>query len=417
VVAPMRPLSVLYRIPEAVRIEERSCVTTSQLGSIAVKRLIRPLVLTFILPLGCTSLGHAGRAVPHVAKPSVLPPMMVVDSDDNELGVAVEKMMLSLRIQVVLMRVVARDGMPRPGTEESKAFPRFVVRVRSTDLDTCVPEGSRQMHFHVEVTDEQSRERIFLMRGEYGCRDTLVENLSSWFRSNLDLKRVDLAWVDSEKPGRDDSVSGRSTSGSGFFITSNGYVVTNAHVVKGASQVEIRTRESILPATVIKLDEANDLALLKVDGTFTALPIGASRLVKLGTNVATLGYPNPDIQGASPKLARGEVASLFGVKDDVRHFQISVPVQPGNSGGPLFDMKGNVVGVIVAKLNAFATLERSGSLPENVNYAVKSSYLTSFLESVPGASNALPEAVALDQGFEAVVERVAAASVAVFASN
>lgn len=142
-----------------------------------------------------------------------------------------------------------------------------------------------------------------------------------------------------------------------------------------------------------------------------------SRLVKLGASVATLGYPNPDIQGSSPKLAKGEVASLFGVKDDVRHFQVSVPVQPGNSGGPLFDMRGNVVGVIVAKLDAFVTLEHSGSLPENVNYAVKSSYLTSFLESVPEMLNALPGPLVDDQGFESVVDGVAAASVAVVASR
>ncbi|MFM2295912.1 MAG: hypothetical protein RLZZ350_2325, partial [Verrucomicrobiota bacterium] len=77
--------------------------------------------------------------------------------------------------------------------------------------------------------------------------------------------------------------------------------------------------------------------------------------------------------------------------DDARYFQISVPVQPGNSGGALVDERGNVVGVVSAKLNAKAALESSGSLPENVNYAVKSSFLLSFLESVPDVANKLKE--------------------------
>ena len=92
------------------------------------------------------------------------------------------------------------------------------------------------------------------------------------------------------------------------------------------------------------------------------------------------GFPDIGLQGFAQKFARGEIASLSGAGDDARYFQISVPVQPGNSGGALVDERGNVVGVVSAKLNAAAALASSGSLPENVNYAVKSSYLLSFLE-------------------------------------
>jgi serine protease Do len=119
------------------------------------------------------------------------------------------------------------------------------------------------------------------------------------------------------------------------------------------------------------------------DRGISPLPIASSRAVRLGNSVATVGFPNIGLQGFAPKFARGEIAALSGAGDDARYFQISVPVQRGNSGGALVDERGNVVGVVSAKLNARAAFLSSGSLPENVNYAVKSSFLLSFLESVP----------------------------------
>src|SRR5213596_4025071 len=105
------------------------------------------------------------------------------------------------------------------------------------------------------------------------------------------------------------------------------------------------------------------------------MPAAASRAVKLGGTVATVGFPNIGLQGFAPKLAKGEIAALSGAGDDARYFQISVPVQPGNSGGALVDDRGNVVGVVSAKLDAAAALTTTGTLPENVNYAVKSGFL------------------------------------------
>ena len=151
------------------------------------------------------------------------------------------------------------------------------------------------------------------------------------------------------------------------------------------------TGAGLISAKVVRVDAANDLALLKADGKFLPLPLATSRGVKLGGTVATVGFPNIGLQGFAPKLAKGEIASLSGAGDDARYFQISVPVQPGNSGGALVDERGNVVGVVSAKLNASAALAASGALPENVNYAVKSSFLLSFLESVPDVANKLKE--------------------------
>ena len=159
----------------------------------------------------------------------------------------------------------------------------------------------------------------------------------------------------------------------------------------------------------MKVDAANDLALLKAEGRFAALPVVASRAMRLGSTVATVGFPNVGLQGFAPKLARGEIAALSGAQDDARYFQISVPVQPGNSGGALVDERGNVVGVVSAKLSARAALASSGALPENVNYAVKSS----FLESVPEVSAKLKDANTKERKFEDVVKSAEQAAVLV----
>ena len=168
-----------------------------------------------------------------------------------------------------------------------------------------------------------------------------------------------------------------------------------------------------LEAKVVKVDNANDLALLKVEGKFFSLPITSSRGIRPGATVATVGFPNIGLQGFAPKLTRGEVASLSGAQDDARHFQISTPVQPGNSGGALGDDRGNVVGVVVAKLSQNATLAASGTLAENVNYAVKSSYLLSFLESVPEVAAKLKEPNTKAKAFEDVVMDLQQAAVLV----
>jgi serine protease Do len=170
------------------------------------------------------------------------------------------------------------------------------------------------------------------------------------------------------------------------------------------------TSAGTIDATVIQTDAANDIALLKADGKFSALPIAASRTVSLGDTVATVGFPDPGLQGFAPKLAKGEIGASSGAADDPRYFQISVPVQPGNSGGALVDASGNVVGIASAKLDAATALAASGALPEDVNYAVKSSFLLSFLESVPDAEAKLKKPNSTDEKFEDVVKQAQAAS-------
>ena len=197
-------------------------------------------------------------------------------------------------------------------------------------------------------------------------------------------------------------------TGTGFFVTEDGYLVTNHHVVSGAASCMVKTRQGNLPARVVKTDEKNDLALLKVVGNFPALPVGNSKEAKLGDPVFTIGFPNTDVQGTEPKLTRGDINSLAGIKDDPRHFQISVPVQPGNSGGPLVDAAGNVVGVVTMRLGDWRTLKLTGALPQNVNYAVKSAHVRELVESVPEAAKKAKaaRAEARPPKFEDIVKQV-----------
>lgn len=193
-------------------------------------------------------------------------------------------------------------------------------------------------------------------------------------------------------------------SGTGFFITDDGYIVTNDHVVRGVHKVKIKHKLEIYDAEVIKTDQSADLALLKVNVSSSALPLSLNKEASLGDAVFTIGFPNVDLQGIEPKFTDGRISSLAGMHDDPSEYQISVAVQPGNSGGPLIDNNGQVVGVIVARINDFAVLRRSGTIPQNINYAIKASALREFLKPVRELSGKLKNS-STDPAKEIVIKK------------
>jgi S1-C subfamily serine protease len=179
------------------------------------------------------------------------------------------------------------------------------------------------------------------------------------------------------------------STGSGFFVTPTGYFATNFHVVDKATRIEVRDISGRFhSARLIVADKVNDLALLKMEGWFDALPISDPTPTRRGTAVITVGYPQVGIQGVEPKVTDGIISALSGMDDDPRIFQVSVQIQPGNSGGPLVTFDGRVVGVIQAKLSDLYALRQSGNVPQNVNYAIKSNYLTPLINGVPDARSA-----------------------------
>ncbi|MCW1923225.1 trypsin-like peptidase domain-containing protein [Luteolibacter arcticus] len=206
--------------------------------------------------------------------------------------------------------------------------------------------------------------------------------------------------------------------GSGFFISADGWLVTNRHVVGKADTVDLRTSDGkIVPAQVVARDPKNDLALLKADvKSSTWLPVSqGGKELELGDSVFTIGFPNPVMQGLEPKYTDGRVSSRAGMMDDEAFYQISVPVQPGNSGGPLIDMEsGWAVGVITLRLDRTS----DGRNADNVSYALKAAVLHQFVSGTPEAAPAL-KAAAADKpaGASAIIARAKGASATILVPN
>ncbi len=182
-------------------------------------------------------------------------------------------------------------------------------------------------------------------------------------------------------------------SGSGFLITRSGLVATNWHVVSDAKHISVSFpgwKDSINADLVVR-DVANDLAILRLtdaskladlcrDLPFQLIP---AKDVTLGEHVSTVGYPLSPLLGSSPKFSEGAIAGKSGLQDDPRWFQISAAVQPGSSGSPLFDDEGNVIGVVVASLDAAKAYQLTSAIPQNVNWAIKSDYLLNLAGMIP----------------------------------
>jgi S1-C subfamily serine protease len=172
-----------------------------------------------------------------------------------------------------------------------------------------------------------------------------------------------------------------SSSGTGWALSSNGFIVTNHHVIEGGKSIKIRGINNDFSksynAIVINEDKNNDLAILKVDDPkFTNLgtiPYTIfSKTIDVGSSIFVLGYPLRATMGDEVKLTNGIISSRTGFQGDITSYQVSAPVQAGNSGGPMFDSNGNVIGIINAKhLGA-----------ENASYAIKVSYLLNLVDLI-----------------------------------
>jgi S1-C subfamily serine protease len=231
-----------------------------------------------------------------------------------------------------------------------------------------------------------------------------------------EIVKIKFDMTNSSKPTSqgENPAPGIKGSGTGFAITADGYILTCFHVVKGAASlsVKINAASDLLPAKVIGSDPANDLAILKVSGETVAVSFSSAPTAKLGQTIFTVGFPMPDLQGFAPKVTKGVISSLKGMNDDVRRYQIDATVQPGNSGGPLADEHGNILGVIVARLSDAVVIKEKGVVPQNINYAVKVPYIMAFLSNVPEVSAKVEQAK--DNApipFEDAVERIRKATV------
>jgi S1-C subfamily serine protease len=227
-----------------------------------------------------------------------------------------------------------------------------------------------------------------------GSRNALVSALDCYRQNQDDAQRH--AKADDAKKGSG-AVKRGPSSGTGFFVSSDGHVVTNHHVVEGCAVIQVNRAGSLAePAKLLAADAKNDLALLKTSLKPESVP-GFRNWVRIGETVSVFGFPLSSMLASTGNFTIGNVTASAGLQDDTRMYQISAPVQPGNSGGPLVDENGNVIGVIVSKLNALFALELTKDIPQNVNFAIKSTIAQNFLESNGMALTQTPSSVKLDQ--------------------
>ncbi|MGX1318036.1 S1-C subfamily serine protease [Bradyrhizobium sp. USDA 377] len=177
----------------------------------------------------------------------------------------------------------------------------------------------------------------------------------------------------------------RAKSGTGFVVSANGHIVTNNHVIDGCVG-DIKgnlTGEASMVLRVVSSDANNDLALLQAPSTTTFKDFARirDRSIRSGDAVIAIGFPFHGLLSSDFTVTTGIVSSLSGMRNDSRFLQISAPIQPGNSGGPLFDTTGQIVGVVTGKIPALRIAAATGNIPENINFAIKTGVLRDFLDN------------------------------------
>ena len=171
------------------------------------------------------------------------------------------------------------------------------------------------------------------------------------------------------------------SSGTCFFVDGFGTAVTNNHVIEGHSKIEvIATNGSKSSATIVKASSILDVAVLATGHqTPQFLTLAENGTSTLGQEVFTIGYPVTDILGDNPKYSEGTISALSGLNNDDSWIQVSTPIQPGNSGGPLVNQHGELVGIVTATAAVERFFSVTGSLPQNINWAIKAEYASALI--------------------------------------
>jgi uncharacterized protein len=248
------------------------------------------------------------------------------------------------------------------------------------ELGDGLPRNKTQAYFWYLLASAQGVERAMERR------DELEMTLSVALRNQMQTAASN--W----KPSQPQSIGGGSKSkpienalrlneltvektGTGFAV-SRSVLVTNAHVVSNCGTVKVNGQ----PATVSAMDAGNDLALINTNHVGDVAKLSSVR-IRQGDPIVVVGFPLRGFLANGAQVTAGNISALAGMGNDSRFIQISAPVQTGNSGGPLVNISGNVVGVVVSKLNAAKMASITGDIPQNVNFAISPLVLQAFLEA------------------------------------
>jgi serine protease Do len=266
--------------------------------------------------------------------------------------------------QLYVSRSTETDwGLDRLGDNVLAAGQRF---------DVPLPQGPCQWDIAVVYDDDRREER----RSQDLCAVAEVAFDASSARAS--------GTPTAPAPNSGGQARGTEQSfGTGFFISAQGHMLTNAHVAGDCRRIGVMLETGRVDAQLVRKDERNDLALIKVDvrGTVPFVRFRAQPSIRAGDDIVVSGFPLPTLLQNGLNITTGNVSAMSGLGGNIALMQITAPVQPGNSGGPLLDLSGNLVGVVVSKLNAQRVAQATGDIPQNVNFAVQGAVARLFLEA------------------------------------
>ena len=279
------------------------------------------------------------------------------------------------------------DDLPANAAEAVNWFRRAAVQGwgaaqynlgKAMELGVGTPQNTFEAYVWVSLAAARAKvgDKVF------GERDAIAARLPPELLARAQERASQFRPMSAAQAGSASGVPGASY-GTGFVVRVDGTVVTNAHVVTNCREIFLsNSLGKGVPATLAAKDDVNDLALLKSNLPISAVAaFRADPGIRPGDGVVVVGFPLKGMLSSDPIVTSGAVSALSGIRDDARYMQVTAPLQQGNSGGPLLDMTGNVVGVVSAKLNALAVANATGDVPQNVNFAIKSVMARQFLES------------------------------------
>jgi serine protease Do len=266
---------------------------------------------------------------------------------------------------------------------------RGMIRAKAGQYEAAISDFNRAIELKSDLIWAFRERGLTYMR--IGNRDKARSDLSIALRSQPDdieviaaLRDLEPPSLSAEAPNQKDTP--KEISGTGFFVAPK-QVLTNNHVIKDCRTNPIRVsypERRPERAYIVGQDDTNDLAVLQTELANTS--VASFRFsARLGEAVAAYGFPFRGLLSSSGNFTLGNVTSLTGMNDDTRLLQTSTPIQPGNSGGPLLDMSGSVIGVIVSQLNAMTMIQVADNIPQNVNFAIQTPMVVNFL-TIKGVS-------------------------------
>ena len=272
---------------------------------------------------------------------------------------------------------------------------RFVIVVIAAVVVAGCSTTSGHSSFEESGVDEKSAIYwVNLENDRIGVGEVIIDYL---YGRGMDARPASV----NTKAGAQQDKPAQASSGSGFVVAPDGLIVTNAHVVSGHEEAMISYMGNEYPVEILMTDSRNDVALLQPKGAIQIQNWYELRKFSrsdIAEEVTVIGYPLSGILSEEPRVTKGHVSSASGIEGDRTMFQLSAPIQPGNSGGPIITEDFKVVGVATGRLSDKFAMQETGSIPQNVNFGLKSNYVFPLIDEMevtkhPGTISNIEEAL------------------------